>query len=79
MESPMPCILCEEPIRLCTSAPSTTHVRAYIVVGDRQPPGTQSLTPYQEEIPQASPSNPNQMGGPCTSFRWILGTLGMPN
>ena len=44
-------VLHKELIRLCTSPPSTTHLRAYIAVRDRQPPGTQSLTPDRDEIP----------------------------
>ena len=74
-----PMVLCEEPIRLCTTSPSTVHLRDYIMVRDRQPSGTQSPTPDQEETPQPSPSNPQPDGGPHASFRWILGTLGMPS
>ena len=41
----------KEPIRLHTSPPSTTHLRAYIVVRVGQPSDAQSLTPDREEVP----------------------------
>ena len=44
-------VLHKEPIRSHTISPSTTHLRAYMVVRDRQSSGTQSLTPDWEEIP----------------------------
>ena len=66
-------VLHEEPIRLCTSPPSTTHLRAYIAVRDGQPSGTQSLTPDREEIPQPSPSNPHPDGRTQCQFHMNLG------
>ena len=39
-----------EPIRFHVS-PSTAHVRAYTVVRNGEPSGTQSLTPDREEVP----------------------------
>ena len=68
----------EEPIWLHTSPPLPPHVRAYVVVRDGEPSGTQSLTPDREEVPHHPLVIPTQMGGPHISFRWILGTLGMP-
>ena len=56
--------LCEKPIWLHTSPPSTTHVRAYVVVREGEPSGALSLTPDREEVPQPSHSNPMWMGGP---------------
>ena len=38
----------EEPITLCTSPPSTTHLQAYITGRDGWPSGTQSPTPDGE-------------------------------
>ena len=71
--------LCKEPIRLHTTSPSTTHVRAYVVVRDGEPSGTKFPAPDGEEVSQPSPSNPTHMGGPHISSRWILGVVGMPN
>ena len=76
------CVLCEvtkatalheEAIRLCTSPPSTTHVRAYIEGRDGWPSGTQSLTPDREEIPLPSPSNPQPDGRTACQFQMDLG------
>ena len=69
----------EESIRLHTSPPITTHLRAYIAMADGQPSGTQSLTPDREEVPQSPPSNPTQMEGLHASSTWTLGMSGMPN
>ena len=68
--------LCKEPMRLHMTPPSTTHVRACIVVRDGEPSGAQPPAPDREEEPQPSPSNPTQEGGPHINFRW---TLGMPS
>ena len=70
--------LCNEPIWLCTSPPSITHVRAYVVVSDGKPSGTQCLTTERDEVPQPSPSNPHPDGGIPHQFQMDLGTLGMP-
>ena len=40
-------VLHKEPIRLRTSPPSASHVRAFIVVRDGDPSGTQPPTPYR--------------------------------
>ena len=48
--------LCKEPIRLRTSPPSATHVRAFMAVRDGEPSGTQPLTPDGEE-PLPSPND----------------------
>ena len=48
----------EESIRLYTSPPTTTNLKAYITMRDGQPSGTQSLTQDREEVPQSHPSNP---------------------
>ena len=78
-----PCVESQRPhfgmknlLRLCTSTPSTTHLRAYIAGRNGQPTGTQSMTPDREEVPQSLPSNATQMGGPHANSTW---TLGMPN
>ena len=47
--------LCEESIKLRMSPPSATHVRAYMVVMNGEPSGTQPPTPNREEEPQLSP------------------------
>ena len=52
----------EEPIRLHSSPPSTTHLWAYIAGRDGCPSSTQSSTPYREEVPQSPPSNPHLDG-----------------
>ena len=41
-------VLCEEPIRLCTSSPSNAHLIADITVRNKWPSDTQSLTPDME-------------------------------
>ena len=66
-------VLHEEPIRFHTSPPSTTHLRAYIAVRDRQPSGAQSPTPDREEIPQLSTSNPHPNGRTPHQFHMDLG------
>ena len=55
-------VLQEEPIRLHTTTPSTTHLRPYLAVRDRQPSGSQSPTPNQQETAQQSSSNPHPDG-----------------
>ena len=69
----------EEPIQLCTSPPSTTHLSAYIAWRNAQPLGIQSLTSEGEEVPQSLPSNANMVGGSHANSTWTLGTWGMPN
>ena len=54
--------LCKEPITLRMSPPSATHVRAFIVVWDGEPSGTQPPTPDREEEPQPSPNDPHPGG-----------------
>ena len=65
-----------EPIRLHTTPPCTTHVRAYIVVRDGEPSGTQPPTPNREEVPQPSPSDPHPEGRTHCQFQIDLGNLG---
>ena len=48
----------ETPIKLHTSPPSTTHLRAYIVGRNTCPSGAQSPTPEGEEVPWSLPSSP---------------------
>ena len=54
-------MLHEEAIRVRTS-PSATHVRAYMVVVNGEPSGTQPPTSKGEEEPKLSPSNPHPGG-----------------
>ena len=68
--------LCKEPIQLCTSPPSTAHVRAYVVVRDGEPLGAQSMTPDREEVPQPFPSNPHPDRRTPHQFQMDLGDLG---
>ena len=68
----------EEPIRLHMTPPSAVHVRAYIVVRDGEPSGTQPLTPDREEVPQPSPSDPYPDGRTPHQFHMDLGDLRMP-
>ena len=63
----------KEPIRLHTSPPSTTHLRAYIAGRDGWPSGTQYLTPDKEEFPQSPPSNPHLDGRAQHQFHMDLG------
>ena len=66
-------LLHEEPIRLHTSSPSTTHVRAYIAVRDGEPSGTQHLMPDREDVPQPSTSNLHPDGRTPNQFQMGLG------
>ena len=69
-------VLCEKPIWLHMSPPSTTHVRAYVVVRDGEPSGTQPPIPDGEEVPQPSPINPHLDGRTPHQFQVELGDLG---
>ena len=51
-------VLCEEPIRLDMTPPSTTHVIAYMMVRGGEPSSTHPPIPDREEEPQPSPSDP---------------------
>ena len=62
--------LCKEPIRLCMSPPSITHVRTYIAVRDGEPSGTQFLTQIGKRYPNHPLVTLTQMGGSHASFRW---------
>ena len=63
----------EEPIRLCTSPPSTAHLRAYIAGRNACSLGTQCLTPEGEGVPRSPLETPNLMGGPHANSAWPLG------
>ena len=54
----------EESIKLRTSPPHATHVRAYMVIMEGEPSGAQPATPTpdREEEPHPSPSDPNPGG-----------------
>ena len=67
---------CEEPIKLCTSLPSTAHLRVYIA--GRNPPhqALKSLTPEGEEVPWLPPSNPHPNGRAPCQFHMDLRDLG---
>ena len=66
----------KEAIKVMTSPPSAAHVRAYMVVIDGEPLGTQQPNSAREEVPQLCPSDP-QVGGPHVNCKWTLGTLQM--
>ena len=70
----------EEAIRVRTSPPSATHVRAYMAAVNGEPSGTKPPSEGEEE-PHSSPSNCTQVGGPTTtaskpqgSCRWWVVT-----
>ena len=67
---------CEEPIKLCTSPPSTAHLRAYIAGRNACPLGTQSPTPEGEEVSWSPPSNLHPEGRAPHQFHMALGDLG---
>ena len=52
-------MLHEEAIRVRTSPPSATQVRAYMAVVNEEPSGTKPPPSNGEEEPHSSPSNPN--------------------
>ena len=60
-----------EPIRLHTS-PSTAHLRAYMARRNGWPWGSQSLTPYGEEVLQLPLVTPHPDGRIHTNSTWDL-------
>ena len=66
----------EAPVKLCSSPPSSTHLRAYIAGRNACPSGTQSLTPEGEEVPGSPPRNPQPDGRAPCQFHMALGDLG---
>ena len=65
----------EEAIRVRTSPPSATHVRAYIAVVYGELSGAQPLTSDGEEEPQLSHSDPNPGGRTPHQLQANLGDL----
>ena len=52
----------DKAIRVRTSPPSATHMRAYMAVVGGEPSGTQSPPSDREEEPHISPNNPHPSG-----------------
>ena len=67
--------LCEEAIKVRTSPPSATHMRAYMVVIDGEPSGTQCATPDREGNPQHSPHDHHPGGSSPCQLQASLGDL----
>ena len=67
-------ILCEESIAVRTSAPSEMHVRAYMIVMNGKPSGTQPLPLDREEEVHSPTSNPQPGGEICDISKQTLGT-----
>ena len=66
-------MLHEEAIRVRTSPPAATHVRAYMAAVTGEPSGIQPPPSSGEEEPHLSPSNPTQVGEPHNTSRQMLG------
>ena len=67
-------MLHDEAIRVRTSKPSTTHMRAYMTAVTGEPSGIQPLPSDGEAEPHTSPSNPTQVEEPCNTSKQTLGT-----
>ena len=65
----------DEAIKVRTSPPSATHVRAYIAVVNGEPSGTQPPPSDGEEEPHLSPSNPHLGGRTPQHLQANLGNL----
>ena len=65
----------EDAIRVRTSPPSATHVRAYMAVEMEEPSGTQPLPSNGEEEPHLSPSNHHLVGRTPQHLQANLGDL----
>ena len=66
----------EEPLKLCTSPPSTTHLRAYIAGRNVHHSGTQPPTQEGEGVPKSHPSSPHSVGRAPHQFHMNLQDLG---
>ena len=66
----------DEPIKLHTCPPTTTHLRAYVIGMGACPSGTQTLTPGRDEVSQLSPSDPHPEGRAPHQFHMDLEDLG---
>ena len=62
-------------IKVRTSPPSATHVRAYMTVVDGEPSGAQSPTPDREGDPQHSPHDCHPGGSTPHQLQAHLGDL----
>ena len=71
--------LYKDAIKVRTSPPSTTYVRAYMAVVDGEPLGAQHPTPDEEGNPKHSPCDTTCVGVPHANFRQTLGILQMKN
>ena len=65
----------KEAIRVRTSLPFATHVRAYMAVVNGEPSGMQSSTPDREGEPQLSPCDPYLGGRTLHQLQVNLGDL----
>ena len=65
----------KEAIKVRTSPPSASHVRAYIVVLDGEPSDAQHPTPDRERIPHHSPMTITWVGVPPCQLQANLGDL----
>ena len=68
-------VLCEDGITVRTSAPSEMHVRAYVIVVNREPSGTQPLPLEGEEEVHSPTGNPQPSGGTPQHLQTNLGDL----
>ena len=69
--------LCKEPIKVRTSPPSATHVRAYMLVIDGELSGAQHPTPDREGNPKQSLSDHHLGGSTLCQLQANLGDLWM--
>ena len=66
-------MLHDESIRVRTSPPSATHVRAYMAVVNGEPSSIQPLPSDGEGEPHSPPRNPTQKGQPHNASKQTLG------
>ena len=67
----------DEPIRLCTHCPTTTHLRAYVAERGACLSDTQTPAPGREVVSWLPLATLPLRRGPHLLSRWPLGTLGM--
>ena len=68
-------MLHDEAIRVRTSPPSATHIRAYMAEVNGEPSSSQPPPSDGEEEPHSSPSNPHPGGRTLQQLQANLGDL----